>query len=164
MHFNPLIIFRKAGVETMDVPYQGGPECVTALLGGHVDAAIMAYGGVREHVKAGKVRCLLTFSDRRFNDPSGVASAKELGFPDAGKARNFSALYVHKDTPAQIRETLLGASKKACEDSTLQRAFHEKIGEEVTFGGPEFIMEKIKDSEEVGIPILKELGLYKGKQ
>lgn len=163
MHFNPLLVFKKAGVEAMDVPYQGGPESVTALLGGHVDATVLAYAGAREHIVAGKVRCLVLFSDRRSSEPANVPTGVELGFPETGKALNLAGLFVHKDTPAEIRETLLSVSRKACEDPDLKKAF-DKIGEEVRFGGPDFVRDSIKKSEEVGIPILKELGLYQGKK
>jgi tripartite-type tricarboxylate transporter receptor subunit TctC len=36
-------IFKKAGVELIDIPYKGAPEQVAALLGGHVDAASLVY-------------------------------------------------------------------------------------------------------------------------
>ena len=39
----------------------------------------------------------------------------------------------------------------------------EKLGEEVRCGGPESIMDQIKKAEEVGVPIIKELGLYIAK-
>ena len=39
----------------------------------------------------------------------------------------------------------------------------EKLGVESRFEGPEFVKEGIKKAEEVGVPMLKELGLYVGK-
>ena len=51
---NTLLVFRKAGVNVVDVFYKGAsPEKLVALLGGHVSVATMVYGGVRDHVKAG---------------------------------------------------------------------------------------------------------------
>jgi hypothetical protein len=37
------------------------------------------------------------------------------------------------------------------------------MGEEPTFRSPDFIRGGIKRQEEIGIPILKEIGLYIGK-
>ncbi len=161
LHLNGLLIFRKAGVEAIDVPYKGSPEKLAALLGGHVDASTMVYGAVKDHVKAGKVRYLIFFSDRRYSDPSDVPSAVELGFPEAAKLITFVGLYAHKNTPEDIKKILINAFRNVYEDPEFKKGI-EKIGEEPRFGGPEFLMEAIKRGEEVGVPIIKELGLYVG--
>jgi tripartite-type tricarboxylate transporter receptor subunit TctC len=154
-----LVAFRKAGVETIDIPGKGSPENLAALLGGHVDAACIAYGAIKDQVKAGRVRCLLFWSDRRYSDPSDVPCAAELGFTDAAKLIALIGLYAHKDTSEEIKKTLIDAFKKVCEAPEFKKKIQE-LGEEPRFGGPEFVKESIKKLEEVGVPILKELGLY----
>ncbi len=52
-HLYGLMLFRKANVETIDIPYKGTPEALSALLGGHVDGSVMVYGPVAEQVKSG---------------------------------------------------------------------------------------------------------------
>lgn len=47
------LIFRKAGITTIEIPYPGLPDCLNAVLGGHVDAAPVSYGGTKDHVKSG---------------------------------------------------------------------------------------------------------------
>ncbi len=159
LHLNLLLILRKLGIEAIDVPYKGGPEQLSALLGGHVDASAMPYGAVKDHVKAGKIRYLIFFSDRRFTDPSDVPSAVELGFPEASKYITVVGLFVHKNTPENIKKILIDTFKKTSEDPDFKKGL-ERIGEEPRFGGPDFLKEAIKKGEEVGIPIIKELGLY----
>jgi tripartite-type tricarboxylate transporter receptor subunit TctC len=161
IHMSGLLIFRKAGVETVDIPYKGAPEVLAALLGGHLDAAASVYGVVKDHVKTGKVRYLTVFSDKRYSDPSDVPCAVELGFPEAA-IPSFVGLYAHKSTPEDIKKTLTDALKKTYEDPEFKKGI-EKLGEEPRFGGPEFMKEAIKKGGEVGVPILKELGLYVGK-
>lgn len=161
-HMNGLLIFRKAGVEAVDIPNKGSPENLAALLGGHLDAACMAYGAIRDYVKTGKLRYMIFFSDHRYSDPSDVPCATELGFPEAGKLAVLVGLYAHKDTPEDIRKTLFNAFKKVYEDPEFRKGL-EKLGEEPTFAGPEFLKEASRKQEEVGVPILKELGLYMGK-
>jgi tripartite-type tricarboxylate transporter receptor subunit TctC len=161
IHMSGVLIFRKAGVETVEVPYKGSPEMLAALLGGHVDAATITYGAVKDHVKTRKVRYLTVYSDRRYSDPSDVPCVVELGFPEAA-IPTFVGLYAHKSTPEDIKKTLTDALKKTYEDPEFKKGI-EKFGEEPRFGGPEFIKEAIKKGGEVGVPILKELGLYVGK-
>lgn len=159
MHMAGLLIFRKAGVEVIDVPYKGSPEQLAAVLGGHVDASTLVYGAVKDHVKAGKVRYLIFFTDRRYSDPPDVPCAAELGFPEVAKFPTILGLYAHKDTAEKYKQLLIDAFKKTCADPEFQKGI-EKLGEELRCGGPESIKEATKKAEEVGIPIIKELGLY----
>jgi tripartite-type tricarboxylate transporter receptor subunit TctC len=162
LQINTLLIFKKAGIQTIELPYKGSPEMISALLGGHVDASAIVYGAAKEQVKAGNVRYLTFFSDRRYSDPSDVPCAAELGFPEAARLPTLVGLYAHKNTPEEIKKTLFNAFKKTYEDPEFKKGI-EKFGEEPRFEGPGFLNETIKKSEEVGTPILKELGLYVGK-
>jgi tripartite-type tricarboxylate transporter receptor subunit TctC len=161
LHMSGLLIFKRAGVTTIDVPYKGTPEALVALLGGHVDAGSLAYGAVSEQVKAGKARYLMFYADKRFKDQPGVPTAVELGFPEA-VLPTFFGLYVHKDTSEPIKKTLAEVCKKISEDPETRKGI-ERLGEEPRFGGPEFMREAIKKQEAIGVPILKEIGLYVGK-
>jgi len=158
-HMNGLTIFRQAGVDAIDIPFKGSPKSLAAVLGGHVDACAVPYGTAVEHVRAGNARCLVFFSNKRYGFPSDVPCAEELGFPKAAKLTTLFGLYAHKNTPQDIREILVDASKKIFEDPKFQQGM-KKIGEELRFGGPEFLKDTIEEGEKIGVPILKELGLY----
>jgi tripartite-type tricarboxylate transporter receptor subunit TctC len=159
---NGLIILRKAGIDAIDVPYKGSPEKLASLLGGHVDASTMVYGAVRDHVRAGTVRYLIFFSDRRYSEPSDVPSAVELGFPEAAKLITFVGLYAHKNTPEEAKKILIETFRKVYDDPEFKKGI-ERLGDEPRFEGPEFMRESIKRGEEIGVPIIKELGLHVGK-
>ncbi|HVN23087.1 MAG TPA: tripartite tricarboxylate transporter substrate binding protein [Syntrophorhabdales bacterium] len=164
-HVAVLLVFRRAGVETIDIPYKGPPEKVTALLGGHIEASNMTYGTVVDHVRSGKIKFLFFFSDRRitrYPDLANVPTIAEIGYSDLNQLTPFVGLYVHRDTPPQIRKTLTDALKKTYDDPEFKKAV-EKTGDEPRYGGPEFIAESIKKGAEIGVPMLKELGLYVGK-
>jgi tripartite-type tricarboxylate transporter receptor subunit TctC len=157
-HIVTLLLFRKYGVETIDIPYKGSPAQLAALLGGHVDAASMVYAAVADHVKDGKVRYLVTYGDRRYPVTPDVPTVVELG---STSLITFSGIWARKDTPENIKKILFEAFKKTYEDPEFKKGM-ERIGEGMRFGGREFVMESIKKDEEVAVPILKELGLYAG--
>lgn len=161
LHMSGLLIFKKVGATTIDVPYKGTPEALTALLGGHVDAANLVYGATSEQERAGKIRYLMFMTDKRYGDHPNVPTAAELGYPDA-VLPTYIGLYVHKNTPEAIKKKLLDVCRKIYEDPELKKGI-EKIGENPKFGGPEFLRDAIKRQEEIGIPILKEIGIYLGK-
>lgn len=153
------MIFKKAGIEAIDVPYKGDAESLVAFLGGHLDLLVSGYGIFSEHVRAGTVRMLIFITDRRYSDLPGVPSAAELGFPEAGEFKALRGFFVHKDTPEEIKKILMDGLKKTYDDPEYKKRF-EKLGEEPRFGGPEFIEESIKKAEKLGVPFLKEIGLY----
>jgi tripartite-type tricarboxylate transporter receptor subunit TctC len=156
------LIFKKAGITTIEVPYPGLPECLNALLGGHVDAAPVSYGGTRDHVKAGNVRYLVTYSEKRYSEPANIPCAPELGFPEAGKVRTFISIYAHKNVPEDVKKTLFTAFKKTYDDPEFKKAF-EVFGEAPLFLGPEPVKEEIQEETKITVPLLKEWGLYVGK-
>lgn len=159
-HLNGLLIFRRAGVETVDVPYSSSPDQVVSLLGGHTEAAIVPLGVVRDHIRAGKIRFVLNVSNRRYSDFPEVPCPPDLGFPD--QIASYMGVWVHKDTPEDVKEILLAAFKKTYDDPEFRKGM-ANFGEELRFGGSEFLKEETGKLERIGVPLLKELGLYAGQ-
>jgi tripartite-type tricarboxylate transporter receptor subunit TctC len=162
-HMYGLLLFRKAGVETTDIPFKGSAEMLTSLLGGHTDASFMVYGAVADHVKSGQVRYLVTVGGHRFSNLPNVPCAVELGFPEVAKLPTYVGLYIHKDTPEPIKKTLVDAMKKIYDDPEFKKGL-EILGEEPVYGDPEFLKASIRSSDIVALPILKEFGLLVGEK
>jgi tripartite-type tricarboxylate transporter receptor subunit TctC len=159
LQLNPMLIFRKAGVSVTEIIYKGTPECVTAVLGKHVDAASVPHAPIVGHLKGGTLKYLVTYGKSRFRDTPNVPCADELGFSESAKLTTVLGFYAHKNTPEPVKKILFDAFKKTFEDQEFQKGL-ERLGQSPRFGGPELIMEEIKRAEETGIPLLKELGLY----
>jgi tripartite-type tricarboxylate transporter receptor subunit TctC len=64
------------------VPYRGYAPSITALLGGHVTAALAAYAVVAEHVRAGKLTALAVTSQERIEQMPDLPTPAEAGFKD----------------------------------------------------------------------------------
>jgi putative tricarboxylic transport membrane protein len=154
------LVFKRAGVEAVDVPYPGLPDCLNAVLGGHVDASPVSFGGSREHIKAGNIRYVVVYTEKRFPEAPDVPTAKELGYEEATKFKTLLGIYSHKDVPEGVRKTLYEAFKKTFEDPEFKKAF-EAFGEDPYFAGPKEVMEQIKEESKLTVPLLKEWGLYK---
>ena len=72
-----------SGVTFNHVPFKGEAEAFTALLGGHVD--IMAAGTGRDDmIKAGQIRILNIWVDKRSKRIPDVPTLKELGYQPVG--------------------------------------------------------------------------------
>jgi tripartite-type tricarboxylate transporter receptor subunit TctC len=158
-HLYGLLLFRKAKVDTIEIPYKGSPEMIAAVMGGHIDAAFITYGATTDHVRNGTLRYLITVGDKRYSNSPTVPCATELGYPELTKLPTYVGLYAHKDTPEPIKKRLLDAMTKTYQDAEFQKRL-EALGEEAKFAGPDAMRETIKVSEAAAEPILKELGLY----
>lgn len=93
------------------VPFEGGPEAITAVLGNHVDATVADIVGAVPLVNSGKLRLVAVAGskrDRRFPD---VPTFAESGYPDIA-VDNVVGIIGPKDLPAAIVDKLSDALKK----------------------------------------------------
>lgn len=73
------LIAKELGVEPAKVnyvPFKGGGEAVSAIIGGHVTAGISGLSEFSQHVKSGKMRALAVSSAKAID---GIPSLKEQG-------------------------------------------------------------------------------------
>lgn len=64
------------------IPFSGGAPAVNALLGQHVDAALVNYSEAVEQIKAGKLRALATTSASRLKQAPELPTVAETGYPE----------------------------------------------------------------------------------
>jgi tripartite-type tricarboxylate transporter receptor subunit TctC len=169
-HMIGLVIFRKAGIDTIDIPYvKGDADKLPALLGGHVDALFNIYGASQDLLRSGKLRCLAVINDRRYTDSElrGIPTTAELGFPETAKLVSYIAWLTRKDAPEDAKRTYIDAFRKVCEDPEFRKRIEslggDPISQEAIAKGPNYFNQTVRQAEEVSVPILKEFGLYVGK-
>ncbi len=68
-----------AGVQLNHIPYKGGAPALQDLLGGQIDA-LADSSSWAPHVKAGKLRLLATWGDRRTQEFPDAPTLKDLGY------------------------------------------------------------------------------------
>lgn len=77
----------------IQIPYKGGGEAATALLGRHVDFSCSNIGTVLGFIKNRQMRALVTTTPERFKEIPDVPTAKEAGYPSLERIIGWSALY-----------------------------------------------------------------------
>jgi tripartite-type tricarboxylate transporter receptor subunit TctC len=101
-----------AGVKFTYVPFEGGGDTITALLGGHIDAQIGAPSELTPQVEAGAVRILAACSEERYDAFPDVPTTSEQGV-NMGTSENWRGFVVPKGTPADVIKTLQDYFQKA---------------------------------------------------
>jgi tripartite-type tricarboxylate transporter receptor subunit TctC len=120
LHMAMELFSHAAGVKLRHVPYAGGGPAVTALLGGHVDALASGPSVVIPHLKAGTLRALAGWGEKRLAALPDVPTLKELGY-DA-EFYIWAGLFAPKATPAPVMRTLRDAARQAVADPEFKGA------------------------------------------
>ncbi len=114
MHMPMEMFAERAGIKLLHVPYTGGGPAVVGLLGGNVDAISTGPSTVIQHVKAGKVRVLASWGDKRLASLPDVPTLSESGV-DAVFFQ-WSALFAPAATPEPVLAKLREAARAVASD------------------------------------------------
>jgi len=120
MHVPMEMLAAAADVKMLHVPYAGAGPAVVGLLGGSVDALSTGPSSVMGHVKAGKVRVLASWGDKRLAALPDVPTLKELGYN--AQFSQWTGLFVPAGTPPEVIAKLREAAKAAVNDETFKGA------------------------------------------
>lgn len=119
VHLIALAFEKAAGVQFNHIPFAGGGPSVTALLGGHIHAVSVSPPEGIAHVKAGKLKIVALFSEKRMADFPDVATVREQGIDFT--MSQWRGLAAPKGTPPDVIRKLHDAFKKGMEDPAFQK-------------------------------------------
>jgi tripartite-type tricarboxylate transporter receptor subunit TctC len=137
LHMAMELLSHAAGIKLRHVPHAGAGPALTAILGGHVDALASGPAVVLPHIKAGKLRALAGWGDKRVAALPDVPTFKELGYPDA-EFYIWAGLFAPKATPEPVLSKLRATVREAVNDPDFKTAM-DKIETPIAFKqGEEF--------------------------
>jgi tripartite-type tricarboxylate transporter receptor subunit TctC len=114
MHMPMEMFAQSAGIKLTHVPFTGAGPAVVALLGGTVDAVSSGPSTVIQHAKAGKLRVLASWGDKRLASLPDVPTLAESGY-DAVFFQ-WSGLFAPAGTPEPVIAKLREAARAAAMD------------------------------------------------
>jgi tripartite-type tricarboxylate transporter receptor subunit TctC len=137
LHMAMELLSHAAGIKMRHVPFGGAGPAMNAILGGHVDALASGPAVVLPHIKAGKLRALAGWGDKRVAALPDVPTFKELGYPGA-EFYIWAGLFAPKGTPEPILARLRDATRTAAGDPDFKSAM-DKLETPIAFKqGPQF--------------------------
>jgi len=77
-HMAGVLVAQKTGVEWGYIPYKGGAQALTDLIGGQVDATTNGMVATYPHVKSGKIKLLAVTSEKRLPQLPDVPTVSEM--------------------------------------------------------------------------------------
>lgn len=121
--------FRIAGgFEATHVPYRGGSEVITDILGGRIDFYFCPLSTALPLIKEGQVRALVVSTPTRVADLPDVPTPAEAGLKDADSSIWFG-IFVPAKTPRDIVDKMHAAGVKVLADPNMQASL-KKLGVE----------------------------------
>lgn len=147
----------KEKIKWTHVPFEGGPQAIAALLGGHVEASSQTTEW-KKHVEAGTLRLLAVYGEKRMVDFPKVPTLLELGYDIV--APSLISIVGPKGLPPQIVETLHQAFKKAMEDPDFIK-ISRQLDQPALYRGPQELAKHLEEMNESVGTLIRSLGLRK---
>lgn len=145
-HMAGELFARAAGMELQHIPYRGGSQAITDVIGGQVPLLAMNALEVSPHVKSGKLKVLAVLSPNRSAIFPDVPTIAESGFPGF-EASVWYALMAPAATPKAIVAQLHAEVQKALRTPEVQRRM-TAVGGEVLPGSIDMVTRLISSERQ----------------
>ncbi|AEI83066.1 hypothetical protein CNE_BB2p02620 (plasmid) [Cupriavidus necator N-1] len=143
VHLGGELLWQRAGISLLHVPYNGAAPAIHAVLGGQVDCALTALPPARALLAAGKLRALAVGSLMPWPGLPGVPAIAGLGYPGY-RSETMQALYAPAGTPGTAIARLASACAMLLGEETVRRQAAE-MGFAVVAGSPEALARRVAD-------------------
>jgi tripartite-type tricarboxylate transporter receptor subunit TctC len=100
-HLAMELLAQETGIKLLHVPYKGTAGALTDLMGGHVEASIVALQTAAPHLQSGALRMLALMSAERSPAFPNVPTLKELGVQN-GVVETWYGVFVPAGTPPEV--------------------------------------------------------------
>ncbi|NBS73824.1 MAG: tripartite tricarboxylate transporter substrate binding protein [Betaproteobacteria bacterium] len=119
-HLAMELYMRQAGIQMVHVPFNGSGPAMTALVGGHIQAAIDNVAAI-PLIKSGRLKALAITGDKRNEEIKDVPTFTELGLPQFDVVGHFGFLTTAKP-PAGVVEVLQRSIQQALQTPEVANA------------------------------------------
>jgi tripartite-type tricarboxylate transporter receptor subunit TctC len=141
-HFFGQQLARSARFELVHVPYRGAASAIQDVLAGQVAALITVTSNALPHIRAGKLRGLVTTAPQRSAALPDVRTVKEAGYPSLESVEVFGLL-MPRGTPRPIVDALNKTVRQAISTDQF-KALGEKLSIEIGASTPEHLSQLIE--------------------
>lgn len=132
------------GVKFNYIPYKGGAQVFTDVMGNQLDFGLVDMGGVVPLLKSGRLRALAVSGEERHPDFPNVPTIRESGYPDYVNYA-WTSFCVRSETPDDVTAKLADALQKVLATKEA-RDFVKKMGAELMPYAPD-VMRKFQRDE-----------------
>jgi tripartite-type tricarboxylate transporter receptor subunit TctC len=130
LHLPTALFMKAAGIQMRHLQTNGGGPALTAILGNNSQVLVSSIAAASAQMKAGKLKALACFSNKRAASAPDVPTLKELGYDVEFSL--WVGLFAPKGTPDAVIAKLRAESKKAVDSEQFKKAI-ANIGDQVAY-------------------------------
>lgn len=149
---------KAAGITINQVPFNGGPEAIRALLDGHIHLLFTDHSQVKHSVESGKIKVLSVATEQRLADPlfKAVPTFKEQGIDVVFSL--WLGVGAPKGLAKDVKEKLAEGIKKIIHDQEAKKDL-EEFGIIIEYLGPQEFAAKWNSETERLIKVVEDTGI-----
>jgi tripartite-type tricarboxylate transporter receptor subunit TctC len=156
LHLAGELFCSEAGVKITHVPYKGGSQLISDVMGGHVEMSFLAQSSCIEQIKAGKLRALAVSTAKRSAQLPDVPTLVE-----AGLANYHYAPWVSMIGPAQLPQPIVKQLHSVLKGAVEVKEILDKFaaqGTTIVLTSAEEAARIVKDDFEQNARLIKQSG------
>ena len=146
-----------AGIEATHVPYRGGAEVISDILGGRLDFYFCPLATALPLIRDGRVHALLVSTPKRVVDLPDVPTPFEAGLK-AADSEIWFGVFVPAKTPRDVVDKFHAAGVKVLTDSLMQESL-KKLGVETLPMTPAEMDDLVKRETATNLEVIKAAGI-----
>lgn len=124
VHLGGELLWQRAKVSLMHIPYSGSAPAVQAVLGKQVDCSLVALPVASPQIEAGKLRALTVGSLQRWPDLPNVPTVAESGFPGY-RSETMQALFAPAGTPSAAIARIHAEVRRFVQTPSVAKSLHD---------------------------------------
>ena len=106
LHLAMEMVKDRAKIFAVHIPYRGGAQIASDVIGGQVDLAVMVSVSATPHVQAGRMKALAVTGAQRLPTLPGVPTLSELPLFKGLVVESWTGMFAPKGTPAPVLDRL----------------------------------------------------------
>lgn len=161
LHMPMEMFLHAAKLKMRHVPTNGGGPAITVLLGGHVEMTAGGPAAISSHVKAGKLRPIVSWGAKRHEAYPDVPTFKELGYDI--EYYIWAGMFAPRGTPEPVMKVLRDATRKTVEDPDFKKTMANVNSPIQYMDAPEFATYWMADAKRLAA-LVKVVGKVEDKK
>ncbi len=148
---------KATGLKIVTIPFRGGADAVTAIVGGQTDCGGNHPSEIISHIKAKRLIPIGVALEQRDPAIPDVPTFREIGYNvvSVGSVKGVAA---PKGTPPEVMAILADRFKKVCDDPEFIKSMKD-IGQPVMYLGPDDFAKYMKEGYEQFGKLIKEFNI-----
>ena len=157
LHLAAELFKNLAGVQITHIPYKGGAQAQTGVLGGEVQIMFNVLPSALPQIRSGKLKVLAVTGDKRAEALPDVPTVAEAGVPGY-RATTWNGILTVAGTPRDRIEKLNDALVRAMKSPQMKQML-AKIGQDPLWSTPEEFAAFLREETEKWSKVIKATGI-----